>query len=150
MGLTQFFGPSPVRVSINKGEFNEWHFFLPPGWRDYNRASLEEVCAYQWIAANGMALAAKESIPTAQWIQIRYEDILDRPVDLFREVFGKLGVTFDSRLEAHCASLDRRPTSIVSGLPRRQKWREHHPDEIGRILPRIEPMMRQLGYEVGH
>ncbi len=149
-GLTQFFGPSPEPVSINNGEFNEWHFFLPPGWRDYNRASLEEVCAYQWLTANGMALAAKESIPPGQWIQIRYEDILDRPVDLFREVFGKLGVTFDARLEAHCASLDRRPTSIVSGPPQRQKWRERHPDEIGRILPRIEPMMRQLGYEVSH
>ena len=97
-----------------------------------------------------MALAARESIPPGQWIQIRYEDILDRPVDLFREVFGKLGVNFDARLEAHCASLDRRPTSIVSGPPRRQKWRERHPDEIERILPRIEPMMRQLGYEMSH
>lgn len=147
-GLTQFFGPSPEPVSINNGEFCEWHFFLPPGWRDYNRASLEEVCAYQWLIANGMALAARDSIPPGQWLEIRYEDILDRPVALFRDVFGKLGVPFSASLEAHCASLDRRPTSIVSGPPQRQKWRERHPQEIGRILPRIEPMMRQLGYEV--
>ena len=147
-GLTQFFGPSPEPVAINNGEFKEWHFFLPPGWRDYNRASLEEVCAYQWLTANEMALAAKESIPPGQWLQIRYEDILDRPVDLFREVFGKLGVPFSASLEAHCASLDRRTTSIVSGPPQREKWRERHPEEIGRILPRIAPLMRQLGYEV--
>lgn len=146
-GLSQFFGPSPEPVAINKGEFSEWHFFLPPGWRDYNHASLEEVCAFQWLTANGMALTAKAEIPSEQWIQIRYEDILDRPVEMFREVFYRLGIPFDMRLKAHCASLDRRPTSIVNGPPRRQKWRDRHPDEIDRILDRIRPMMRQLGYE---
>ncbi|RLQ20368.1 sulfotransferase [Seongchinamella sediminis] len=149
-GLDQFFGPSPEPVSINSGEFKEWHFFLPPGWRDYNHANLEDVCAYQWLTANGMALEASTCIPPEQWIQIRYEDILDRPVDLFSEVFGRLGVTFDKQLEAHCASLDRRPTSIVSGPPQREKWRERHPDEIERILPDIAPMMRKLEYEVSN
>ncbi len=147
-GLTQFLGPSPETVSINNGEFSEWHFFLPPGWRNYNRASLEEVCAYQWLTANGLALAAAKSIPPEQWIQIRYEDILDRPVELFREVFESLGIPFDTRLEAHCASLDSHPTSVISGPPRRQKWRKRHPEEIARILPRIGPMQRQLGYDV--
>jgi hypothetical protein len=74
-GLEKFFGPSPVPVEINGGEFREWHFFLPPGWRDYNRASLEEVCAFQWISANRLALDAARDVPAAQWIQVRYEDI---------------------------------------------------------------------------
>jgi hypothetical protein len=147
-GLTQFFGPSPEPVAVNNGEFKEWHFFLPPGWRDYNHASLEAVCAYQWLTANGLALAARESIPAEQWIQIRYEDILDRPGDLFRDVFGRLGVAFDARLEAHCASLEQRPTSIVSGPPKREKWRERHPEEIELIMPLIAPLMIDLGYRV--
>ena len=146
-GLTQFFGPSPEPVAINGGEFQEWHFFLPPGWRDYNRATLEEVCAFQWTSANRLALDAKGSIPAERWIQIRYEDILDHPIEVFREVFTRLGVPFDARLEAHCASLDRHPTSVVTGPPRHQKWRERNPEAIGRILDRIRPMMRELGYD---
>lgn len=145
-GLTRFFGPSPEPVAINGGEFQEWHFFLPPGWRDYNRASLEEVCAYQWLTANRLALDAKALIPNANWIHLRYEDLFERPVDMFRGAFEQLGLPFSADLEARCTSLQ--PTSIVKGAPRRQKWREHNPDAIVRILPMIAPLMREMGYDV--
>lgn len=146
--LSQFLGPSPEPVSINNGEFDEWSFFLPPGWRDYNCASLEEVCAYQWVTANRMALEAKELIPSDQWIQLRYEDIFERPVEMFKPVFEFLDILFDSALEARCAGLNKRPTSIVKGAPKRQKWKEHNPGAIERILPMIHPLMEELGYDV--
>ena len=145
-GLSQFFGPSPETVAINDGEFSEWHFFLPPGWRDYNRASLEEVCAFQWISANRLALDAAGEIPTAQWIQIRYEDMVERPVEVFREVFARLDIPFTAELEVRCRELDRRPTSIVSGPPQRSKWRQRNPEAIERIAERIRPLMLELGY----
>lgn len=149
-GLSQFFGPSPEAVAINDGEFQEWHFFLPPGWRAYNQASLEEVCAFQWISANRMALDASRSVPEKQWIRIRYEDILERPVELFQEVFAQLEIPFDRDLRERCASLDRRPTSIVGGPPRQQKWRDRNPDAVANILERIRPMMQELGYTPEH
>lgn len=147
-GLTQFFGPSPEPVSINGGEFHEWHFFLPPGWRDYNSASLEEVCAFQWISANQRALQGEMLVPPEQWIRLPYEDIVERPVEAFQRVFERLDIPFDDRLRAHCASLDRRPTSIVSGPPQRQKWRSRNREAIERILDQIRPTMQQLGYDV--
>lgn len=146
-GLTQFFGPSPVPVAINGGEFREWHFFLPPGWRDYNQASLEEVCAYQWLTANRLALDAARSIPAGQWITLRYEDIFERPVEMFRDAFLRLGRPFDGRMEARCASLAARPTSVVKGAPMRQKWKQHNPEAVERILPMIAPLMREMGYD---
>ncbi|RNE93495.1 sulfotransferase [Marichromatium sp. AB32] len=146
-GLDQFFGPSPEPVAINDGEFTQWHFFLPPGWRDYNHASLEEVCAYQWLSANRMALDAAAEIPAEQWIQIRYEDLVARPEAVFAEVFARLGIPFDEPLRAHCRALDQRPTSIVSGPPQRAKWRTRNPEAIARILPRIRPLMEELGYD---
>lgn len=146
-GLEKFLGPSPVPVSINGGEFHEWHFFLPPGWRDYNNATLEEVCAFQWISANRLALDARARIPPSQWTTLRYEDIFERPVEMFREVFARLDVPFSPALEARCAALVERPTSIVKGAPRRQKWKEHNPEAIARILPRIAPMLREMGYD---
>ena len=142
--LTQFFGDFPDTVAINGGEFREWSFFLAPGWRRYNQASLEEVCAFQWISANRMALEAKSQIPPAQWVHLRYEDIFERPVEMFRLAFEQLSVPFTPALEARCANLQ--PTSVVSGKPKPQKWKEHHPEAIERILPTIAPLMRELGY----
>lgn len=146
--LTQFLGKFPCEVAINGGEFDEWHFFLPPGWRDYNRASLEEVCAYQWMVANRMALDAKRLVRSERWIQLRYEDIFSRPVEMFGEVFQQLGLTFDEAMQERCRTLNKRPTSIVSGLPKQEKWREQNPQAVERILERIAPLMRELGYEV--
>lgn len=146
--LSQFLGDSPELVAINDSEFSEWSFFLPPGWRDYNHASLEDVCAYQWITANSMALEARNIIPRRQWIQLRYEDIFEQPIEMFRPVFEQLGITFDYRLEKRCAELNKRPTSIVKGAPKRQKWKQHNPVAIERILGKIQPLMQELGYDV--
>ena len=143
--LTHFFGPFPEPVAINGGEFKEWAFFLAPGWRQYNHASLEEACAFQWVSANRMAIDASRSIPSDQWIHLRYEDVFDRPVAMFREAFERLGVPFTEELAARCAHLE--PTSIVKGKPKRQKWKEHNPQAIERILPTIRPLMIELGYD---
>jgi hypothetical protein len=143
--LTQFLGRFPEKVAIENGEFDEWSFFLPPGWRAYNSARLEEVCAYQWITANRMALDAARGLRPEQWIQLRYEDIFERPVQMFAETFGRLGIPFTDALRQRCANLA--PTSIVKGAPRKQKWKDHNPEQIGRVLPMIRPMLRELGYD---
>ncbi|AFL75879.1 sulfotransferase family protein [Thiocystis violascens] len=143
--LSQFFGPFPDPVAIQGGEFTEWAFFVPPGWRDYNRASLEEVCAFQWISANRLALEAKPRIPPEQWIHLRYEDIFERPVEMFRDAYERLGMPFTLEIRERCANLQ--PTSVVKGAPKKQKWKAHNPEAIERILPMIRPMMRELGYD---
>jgi len=143
--LSQFFGPFPEPVAINDGEFSEWAFFLAPDWREYNHASLEEVCAFQWISANRMALDAKKIIPPGQWIHLRYEDIFERPVEMFREAFEGLGIPYTEDLQARCADL--RPTSVVKGAPKLRKWREHNPEAIARIVGRIRPLMKEMGYD---
>lgn len=146
--LAKFLGPFPAKVTINDGEFTDWSFFLPPGWRDYNRASLEEVCAFQWVSANRMALDASREVPPEQWIQIRYEDIFSHPVKMFMEVFERLNLPFDETVRNRCATLNARPTSIVKGAPGKDKWKEHNPEAIERILPVIRPLMRELGYDL--
>lgn len=146
-GLEHFLGPSPEPVAIDGGRFREWHFFLPPGWREYNRASLEQVCAFQWVAANRLALEAKRAIPAGQWVHLRYEDLFERPVEMFAAAFEQLDLAFTQEIRERCASLHQRPTSIVKGTPRKQKWREHNPEAIARILPMIRPLMSELGYD---
>jgi hypothetical protein len=143
--LSLHLGPFPEPVAINGGEFKEWAFFLAPGWREYNHASLEEVCAFQWVSANRLALDAKKLVPAEQWIHLRYEDLFERPVEMFGEAFARLGIAFTPELQARCANLQ--PTSIVKGKPKKQKWREHNPEAIERILPMIRPLMLEMGYD---
>ncbi len=143
--LSQFFGPFPEPVAINGGEFREWSFFLAPGWQRYNDASVEEVCAFQWTTVNRMALEARREIPAPQWIHLRYEDIFDRPVEMFEQATAQLGIAFTPELRARCANLQ--PTSVVKGKPKRQKWRDNNPEAIRRILAAIAPLMAEMGYD---
>jgi hypothetical protein len=146
-GLRKLLGSFPCDVSINNGEFTEWSFFLPPGWRAYNSSPLEDVCAFQWLSANRAALDASKLIPSGQWLALRYEDIFDRPVEMFRKVFAWLDLPFDEAVRKRCAGLADAPTSIVKGAPKKQKWKEHNPEAIDRILPMIRPLMLELGYD---
>ena len=143
--LSYTLGPCPEPVAIEDGRFKEWAFFLPPGWREYNRASLAEVCAFQWVSANRLALDAKARIPSPQWVQLRYEDIFERPVAMFRDAFERLGVPFTDELAARCAHLQ--PTSVVKGAPTQRKWKQHNPEAIERVLPTLRPLLLELGYD---
>ena len=67
---------------------------------------------------------------------------------MFREVFDRLELPFDDAIKRRCATLDTRPTSIVKGAPKKEKWKERHAAKIERILPRIRPLMVELGYDV--
>jgi hypothetical protein len=147
-GLSKLLGPFPCKVAINNGEFTDWSFFLPPGWRAYNDASLEDVCAFQWLSANRMALDASKLVPSRQWLALRYEDIFDRPVEMFQRVFEWLGLPFDSAMRKRCAMLASAPTSIVRGAPKKEKWKEHNLEAIRRIVPSIRPLLSDLGYEL--
>jgi len=87
------------------------------------------------------------SVPPEQWIRLRYEDIFDRPVEMFREVFARLDLPFDASMRDRCAKLGQLPTSIVKGKPAKEKWKQSNPEAIERILPTIRPLMAELGYD---
>ncbi|MBF0622388.1 MAG: sulfotransferase [Magnetococcales bacterium] len=148
--LRQYLGDLPERVAITDGEhtFNHWCFFLPSAWREFNEASLEEVCAHQWNTANRMALEGRAVIPDRQWIQVAYEDLFSRPVALFSEICEKLEIPFDPAVEQRCSNLTSHQTSIVNGPPALEKWRSRNPEAIEKILPQIAPLMDKLGYPI--
>lgn len=147
--LSQFLGDFPEPVAINDGEYTDWAFFLAPGWQAYNHSPIEEVCAFQWISANQLALDAAATLPADRWIQLRYEDLFERPVDMFRDVYARLDLDFTADIEQRCRTLDQRPTSIVKGKPAKAKWKQQNPELVERILDRIAPMQQRLGYDTG-
>ena len=146
--LLQYLGPPPCEVKIDGGRYKHWCFFLPPDWRRYNNSPLEEVCAYQWIVANKMALEAKKNIPKAQWIEVRYEDMFKNPMRTFEKIFAKLNLPFESHIKERCQNLLLYPVSIINGPPKLGKWKYENPKAIERIIDIIRPLMSELKYEL--
>ncbi|MGQ9670728.1 MAG: sulfotransferase family protein, partial [Desulfosoma sp.] len=144
--LRQFLGPLPEKVRIDGGRYEDWCFFLPPEWRRFNEASLERVCAHQWVSANQAALAAERVVPQGQWIRIRYEDFFVNPVAVFQGVFERLDLPFEGTIRRRCEALLQHQTSLVSGPPRLEKWKTQNPQAIERVLDVLEPTMKDLGY----
>ncbi|MBW3592819.1 MAG: sulfotransferase [Actinobacteria bacterium] len=126
---------------------NLWSFVLVPGWRDLRHASLEEICAHQYVACNDAVLAARDTIDPSRWLEISYEDLVASPVDEVRRLFGALGLAPSGKVDAFAASLDRTTSATALTPPRAEKWREQNRDEIERILPLVAETERRLGYE---
>jgi hypothetical protein len=139
----------PVPLDIAGYDGGNWKFLVPPGWREYAQGhTLADVCAFQWSEANAAILRAKERIPAAQWTEVRYEEFLDAPRATASRLLERLGLPQDEQVLSWAADLDTHVSRTAVSDPSRDKWRREHPEEIASILPRIEPMMRRLGYPV--
>ena len=124
-----------------------WSFVLVPGWRELRFASLEEICARQYVACNEAVLAAREALEPARWLDLAYEDLVDSPAEQLSLLFDRLGLRFTREVEAFARALRRTPGPTALTPPRTGKWREQNELEVERILPLVEATERRLGYE---
>jgi hypothetical protein len=136
----------PVPLEIEGYEGDTWRFLVPPGWREYAQgATLAEVCAFQWSAANEAVLTARKAMPAAAWTEIRYEELVARPAAAMTVVMDRLGLPSGEVVEA-AAGLGSAVTRTAVTAPRADKWRDENPDEIASVLGRLEPVMTRLRY----
>jgi hypothetical protein len=137
--------PIPLRIEGYEG--STWKFLLPPGWEGYAQGHrLAEVCAFQWVSANESVLAAKEHVAPDRWVEVSYEEMTQEPRATAERMLDALGLSPAPEAVRYAEELDRHVTKKAVTPPKRDKWREENGEEIERILPQIEPMMRRLGY----
>jgi Sulfotransferase family len=122
-----------------------WSFVLVPGWRDLRHAPLEEVCARQYVECNEAMLDARAELDLRETADVSYEDLVARPSEEIRRLFGELGLSFTDEAAAFAAAIPHTPLNSVTP-PRPEKWRSENPAEINRILPLVAPTERRLGY----
>lgn len=105
-----------------------WKFDLPPGWSQFDDASLPEVCAFQWRSAYAAALAgtAGEKV-----LNVKFEDLLAPAgsARVLQDIFAFAG-TKPARV---VLPGDVRPV-MASVPPQASRWRQRE-DEI---LPWLE------------
>lgn len=136
----------PADVRIDAGGYRRWCFFLFDGWRSYLDRPIEEVCAAQYAAMNRAIMDAANEIPSAQWTEVFYEDLVRNPAEAFRRVFESCGLTFTTALEQHCASVLSTPYNAFSEI-RLDKWRaQANRERIERVLPRVADVAAVMGY----
>lgn len=136
----------PVSVAIENGRYQRWCFFLFDGWQRYASASIEEVCAAQYVAMNRAIVDASRAIPRAQWTEIRYEDLVRDPVEGFRSAFESCGLEFTPALKRHCAGVLSTPYNAFSEI-RLDKWRDQsNRRRIERVLPMLGDLILDMGY----
>lgn len=136
----------PATVAVEKGQLNQWCFFLADGWRNYVNAAVEDVAAFQYAAINQAILDGKAGVPEGQWVEVFYEDFLRDPVGTFKQVFEGCGLDFDARLQAHCAGVLDIPYNAFSEI-RLDKWKDgRNCEKIERVLPRVAVLAEQMGY----
>ncbi|MFN2388443.1 MAG: sulfotransferase [Actinomycetota bacterium] len=120
-----------------------WKFVLYPGWRDDLDGPLEVVCARQWSASNELALEAAAGVDPQRWIELSYEDLVERPVEETERLMAFLDLPLEDAVRAKARRLE--PINTVTP-PERGKWRRENPEEIRSVVPLIRPTMDKLGY----
>ena len=139
-------GELPATVAIDGGRYNRWCFFLAEGWREYVNASIEEVCAFQYVAINKAILYARSLIPEKQWTEVFYEELVKDPVDGFKNLFRRCDLTFDSRLRQHTTEVLNKPYNAFSEI-RLDKWKgSRNYKKIRHILPVVQDTAEAMGY----
>jgi len=113
-----------------------WALLLPPGWEELNAAPLEQVCAFQWNAANNIIMDDLEKLPPERWTACNYQDLLESAPGAVGRICQFAGVTVDDRLSERLANalpLSRNTQTA----PAPEKWRKNE-KEILSILPSVE------------
>lgn len=128
------FGPRP------------WCFLLPEGWRRVAEASLGEIAAFQWYAANQAIVEAFEALPEQRWTRVDYSDLLAKPGAVIEQLCAFMEIDPGERLlRALEQPIPLSATTITAPSP--IKWKSN-PDFDPRIVKPLQPLagrMRSLG-----
>jgi hypothetical protein len=114
-----------------------WKFDLPPNWREFARATLEEVCLNQWHAAHEAIL--QRGVCT---LRLSFEDFVASPTAGLRRITDHLG------LPAMATPGDL-PIKMATEPPRSKRWHKRGPMLMGLShRPEVCEMMGLLDYSM--
>lgn len=101
--------------------------------------SLIEVCGIQWRVCVESAEDAFSRIPANQVLTVRYEDLVQSPLEISKQIFSHVGLDFAPESQAFI-----REFVTIANL---EKWRKHLSEaDLSRLLPHIESTLEKFGY----
>jgi hypothetical protein len=115
-----------------------WKFDLPPNWREFTSASLEDVCLNQWMSTHEAVMAS--CVPA---LRIPFETFIKDPSSTIERILKY----FDLRsVKLNNATL---PVTMATEAPQLNRWkkREHQLLALGKRA-KIKEMMNSLDYDM--
>ncbi len=112
-----------------------------PGLRDRVQAlPPDEMCAWQWQETLQIARRDASVIPASQYREWLYEDLVQDPERVVREMFTFVELDFPGEISEWLFDHINKDSL--------NKWRHGlSPDAISRITPHLEPLLSELGYD---
>jgi hypothetical protein len=112
----------------------------PPGWQDLLKLPLVDACALQWKMTVETILQSAEKLPRVQYIEVKYEEFVSRPAEIFEQVGEKCDLVWpDDLLQTITAGMDNRNF----------KWQMEMQDVDKNTLDLLlGDFLKQLGYKV--
>lgn len=137
--------PKP-NLPLNIKGYNDklWRFILPPGWQEYRNKSLEEVCAFQWVASNEAAIRDLKHIPEERKYTISYEELIENTPFIIKNLCKFIEIPYSQEVRKITEKLPI--VNPIGGNPNKDKWKKNE-KLIERAYPMIEPIMIELGYK---
>ncbi len=125
-----------------------WSLLLPPGWQQMNGRTLQEICAFQWAAANRIVLEDLQDIPRHRWTTVNYQALLDEAETTIERLCAFAGLEMDERLRSRL----QKPLPLsrfTHTHPAADKWRknEREIESVLDSLAGIEQQLAALGYQ---
>jgi len=112
----------------------------PPDWRDLLKLPLVDACALQWQKTVKAILQSAKKLPRKQYLAIKYEDLVARPVEIFKQVAEVCDLVWQEDLLQ----------TITAGMDNRNfKWQTEMQDADKNTLNELlRDFLKQLNYEV--
>ena len=110
----------------------------PPGWQTLLERPLIEASALQWKMTVEAILQSATRLPQEQYMEVKYEDFVDRPVEILEQVGKKCDLVWPRDLLQ----------TITAGIENRNfKWQTELQIEDKKTLNRLlRNFLVQLGY----
>jgi hypothetical protein len=119
-----------------------WSLLLPPDWQAMNGRPLEEIAAFQWSAANTIALDDLERLAPDRWMSLRHADFVADPAAQTSRICAFIGIEMDARLRRRVS--EPLPLSrFTQTPPAPDKWRRNA-NLIEPLLPALQGVWRRL------
>jgi hypothetical protein len=124
-----------------------WNYDLPGGWQDYTRSKLEEVCAFQWHAANSRIQEYLHK-SRKKYCLVRHENIVRSLGSRKQEIGSILDFVGIERRAMEQLGLDNLSVVQATKAPQPYRWKKRK-SLLAPILnsPEIGKMAGLLGYD---
>ncbi|MFF5727187.1 sulfotransferase [[Kitasatospora] papulosa] len=123
-----------------------WKFDLPPGWQEFTRAPLLEVCAFQWRSAHRSVLDEPAGVGVER-LTVRFEDLTGGSAGraaCFEQLADWLGIPFDGAFRR--AAVEGIGPVVATAEPRAGRWRARADSIKAALGPEDKEVAERLGY----